>query len=350
MPALILQKPYPKSRDKENTAHLLRRLQLWYKGDIDALLTEGRLIQKLYKDKLKRTTNNNTADERRARTFAHLMMQGKVKAALRMLSQDSNDAGSGGPLPLTKDILDILRQKHPSKSTPVPSTLVKDEPPTLLPHQIIFDQIDGVKIRYAALKIEGAPGPSGLDAAAWKQMCTSHRDASNDLCKAIAAVTRHLCSEFVDPEGLSVLVACRLIVLDKNPGVGPLGGVNPGVRGPHKREPRVMWPIGIGEPSTPNIQHICPVISTILINTYRDDVNLFIDGEMLLSEEGTTQVEHALSCSCGGYPSIRHNELRDITATLLTEVSNNVGIEPVLQKLSGKHLTQKTSISSDGSS
>ena len=40
-------------------------------------------------------------------------------------------------------------------------------------------------------------------------------------------------------------------------------------------------------------------------------------------------------------------ELRDITATLLTEVSNNVGIEPVLQKLSDEHLTQKTSISSD---
>ena len=90
MPALILQKPYPKSRDKENTAHLLCRLKLWYKGDVNALLTEGRLIQKLYKDKLERTTNNNTADERRARTFAHLMMQGKVKAALRMLSQDSN--------------------------------------------------------------------------------------------------------------------------------------------------------------------------------------------------------------------------------------------------------------------
>ncbi|KAL5479385.1 hypothetical protein EMCRGX_G022905 [Ephydatia muelleri] len=31
---------------------------------------------------------------------------------------------------------------------------------------------------------------------------------------------------------------------------------------------------------------------------------------------------------------IRHNELRDIPATILTEVSNNAGIEPVLQKLS----------------
>ena len=37
-------------------------------------------------------------------------------------------------------------------------------------------------------------------------MCTSHRYASNDLCKAITAVTRRLCSEFVDPEGLSALV------------------------------------------------------------------------------------------------------------------------------------------------
>ena len=52
--------------------------------------------------KQKRIANYNT-DERRARTFAHLMVQGKVKATLRMLSQDSNEAGCG-PLTLTKDI------------------------------------------------------------------------------------------------------------------------------------------------------------------------------------------------------------------------------------------------------
>ena len=54
----------------------------------------------------------------------------------------------------------------------------------------------------------------------------------------------------------------------------------------------MFGPLGLVKPfvaSYGNIQHICPVISTILINTYRDDVNLFIDGEKLLSEEGTTQ-------------------------------------------------------------
>jgi len=38
-----------------------------------------------------------------------------------------------------------------------------------------------------------------------------------------------------------------------------------------------------------NIQHLCPPFSTILINTYHEDVNLYIGGSVLHSEEGTTQ-------------------------------------------------------------
>ena len=36
----------------------------------------------------------------------------------------------------------------------------------------------------------------------------------------------------------------------------------------------------------------------------------------------TFNVEHALSYAKGGFPSLRHNEIRDITASLLTEVCN----------------------------
>ena len=42
-------------------------------------------------------------------------------------------------------------------------------------------------------------------------------------------------------------------------------------------------------------------------------------------------VEHALSCPKGGLPSLRHNEIRDLTATLLTEVCSQVCVEPELQ-------------------
>ena len=59
-------------------------------------------------------------------------------------------------------------------------------------------------------------------------------------------------------------------------------------------------------------------------------------------------IEHALSCPCGGFPSIRHNELRDITAQLLTETCHGVGIEPPLQPLGGEQLRYRTANREDG--
>ena len=55
-------------------------------------------------------------------------------------------------------------------------------------------------------------------------------------------------------------------------------------------------------------------------------------------------VEHTctLSCSHGGYPSIRHNELRDIIAELMSQVCHNVGIEPSLQPVTDEHLVHRT--------
>ena len=49
-------------------------------------------------------------------------------------------------------------------------------------------------------------------------------------------------------------------------------------------------------------------------------------------------LEHSLSCPKGRFPSIRHNEIRDLTANLLTEVCSDVWIEPSLQPLSGETL------------
>ena len=59
-------------------------------------------------------------------------------------------------------------------------------------------------------------------------------------------------------------------------------------------------------------------------------------------------VEHALSCSHGGFPSIHHNELRDITAGLLSEVCHNVGTEPSLQPVTEEQLTHRTANREDG--
>ena len=59
-------------------------------------------------------------------------------------------------------------------------------------------------------------------------------------------------------------------------------------------------------------------------------------------------VEHALSYAKGGFPSIRHNEIRDLTAALLTEVCHDVCIEPELHPISEEALSGSTSNAQDG--
>ena len=59
-------------------------------------------------------------------------------------------------------------------------------------------------------------------------------------------------------------------------------------------------------------------------------------------------VEHALSCARGGFPSIRHNGSRNLTATLLTEVCHDVCIEPELQPVSDEALAGASANRQDG--
>ena len=48
------------------------------------------------------------------------MLQGKTHAALRFLSEENN----GGVLPLSDEVLDALREKHPSAATIQPDSLL----------------------------------------------------------------------------------------------------------------------------------------------------------------------------------------------------------------------------------
>ena len=59
-------------------------------------------------------------------------------------------------------------------------------------------------------------------------------------------------------------------------------------------------------------------------------------------------VDHSLSCQKGGFPSIWHNEIRDLTAKLLTEVCNEVEVEPPLQPLTGEEFLGAGNNSSAG--
>ena len=59
-------------------------------------------------------------------------------------------------------------------------------------------------------------------------------------------------------------------------------------------------------------------------------------------------VEHALSCPSGAFPIIRHNEIRDLTASVLTEVCHDVRVEPDLQPITHETMSAATANTSDG--
>ena len=51
---------------------------------------------------------------------------------------------------------------------------------------------------------------------------------------------------------------------------------------------------------------------------------------------------HALSCKKGGFLPLKHNHIRNATASLLTEVCKDVRVEPLLQQLTGESLQNHT--------
>jgi len=58
-------------------------------------------------------------------------------------------------------------------------------------------------------------------------------------------------------------------------------------------------------------------------------------------------IEHALTCKKGGFVSIRHNSLRDITANLLTKTCKDVCVEPLLTPLTGEEFNERSANLSD---
>ena len=115
LPALVLQKPHAKSKAHEHNSCLQRRLELWQKGDVEELLREGKAIQKSLTSLSARRGDQDEA--KKARKFAQMMMEGRVKAALQHLTKDAES----GPMRLDeavndgsgRTVRDVLEDKHP---------------------------------------------------------------------------------------------------------------------------------------------------------------------------------------------------------------------------------------------
>ena len=147
------------------------------------------------------------------------MQSGNVNAAIKLLSNNIHN----GILPLNDETITLLRQKHPDQQKASQSVLLTDTPEEIRP--VKFEVIDAEMVRKSVMRTRGGSGPSGLDADGWRKILLSnnHGDAPKDLCRAIANLSKTLCSEKSPSDSLEVFLACRLIPLDKNPGLRPIG-------------------------------------------------------------------------------------------------------------------------------
>ena len=194
-------------------------------------------------------------------------------------------------------------------------------------------------VRDAALRTKCSGGSSGVDANGFRRilLSKSFKKSVTDLCAAIAAMTRRLCTEFIDPLGIETILANRLIPLYKGEGTDWPIGVGEVIRRimgkcvMHVTKPDVINASGslqvcAGHKSGSeaaihamrnifeademdavllidasnafnalnraaglhNIRVLCPTLATYVINTYGQPVRLFITGgEELISAEGT---------------------------------------------------------------
>ena len=84
-----------------------------------------------------------------------------------------------------------------------------------------FLEIDEIMTAKAASLTKGAGGPSHLDAEQFRHMllCEKFKTEATEQREQIAVLARTLASTIVEPKSIKALTNCRLISLNKNPGV-----------------------------------------------------------------------------------------------------------------------------------
>lgn len=208
--SLILQKPSSTSKSKEHSAAIERRLALWKQGDLNLLMKEVQFIQEKFGSSRKAKSVEDIT-----RTFARLVMQGKMTAVIKLLDRDSSTV----LVTPSQEVLEELKKKHPSAAE-VQKECLLNGPKDQIPPSI-YDLINKQKIYDAALKTKGSAGLSGMDAELYHRILCSKNFAGEgkSLREEIVVMTRNLLKSCYYPSLLEAYTSCRLVPLDKNPGI-----------------------------------------------------------------------------------------------------------------------------------
>ena len=267
------------------------------------------------------------------------MSTGRISATIRCLPEKKTK----GVLLLSeviiegKTVLNILKEKHPQAKTANTNYITEVRKDTMPYHPSIFEQINGKTVQKSTLKTRGIHGPSGLDACEWRRILTHFNQTSIELCKTIAKLSYTIASKVLPHDNQTAYNSCRLIPLDKNPGVRPIGigevlrriigktitqciksdlknlgknfqlclgekcGIKYAIRslGNEFEKPELDAKLLIDaengfnllnrERALKNVEIFCPALHHALANSYKHPSNLYVNNTALTFTEGTTR-------------------------------------------------------------
>ena len=213
---VLLVKDSAKLRAREVKDRIRSRLTWWEQGEYAALVQDTvRQCQiRLHRDPPTPT------EESRARTFNATVLSGRLRQAVRRLTDRSGggvldptaiDAKTGSP------VHEVLRQKHPvAREPPIEALRDLGPAPPSLPPELPAETIERV-----ARRLQGAGGPSGVDAEELRHWLFHFGTTSQRLAEELAAWASWLASASPPWAAYCAFMASHLIAIDKQPGSPP---------------------------------------------------------------------------------------------------------------------------------
>ena len=183
--------------------------------DFTSLIRQARTIQSQVNKKRSCKKKPDTA-----RVFANLMFEEKVSAAIRMLCDEDNR----GVLELSEEKKAELMKKHPPPAPIKCDSLLCG--PLFQIDEIYFSKIDSEMIARSAKMTRGSAGPTQTDADFFRHILTPRifNIEGKKLREKLAAnFARRFATRIYNSEAIDSYVNCRLIPLNKCPGVRPIG-------------------------------------------------------------------------------------------------------------------------------
>ena len=196
------------------------RMDQWEKGEVEQLVQETERNNALL---AAAPADKNDANDATLRQFNRLVQKGKIPQAVRYLTEqggggvlDPNELAEGDKHGRT--VREVLESKHPAQGDPDPSCFLDQPLPPLTQVEITANHIER-----AARATQGGAGPLGGESSVWRSLLLKYGPASAELRGELAATASHIANEDVPWERMQALRSCRLIGLDKKPGVRPIG-------------------------------------------------------------------------------------------------------------------------------